>query len=49
VHIRGKSGGARAQSNAHAIVIEVRVAAAWLVVAAEITGGKTGEIHLVRK
>ena len=49
VHIRGKSGGARAQSNAHAVVVEVRLAAAWLVVAAKIAGGKAGEIHLNRE
>ena len=49
VHIRGKSSGARAQSNAHAVVVEVRLAAAWLVVAAKIAGGKAGEIHLNRE
>ena len=46
VHIGGERRGARAQSNAHAIVVEMRVAAARLVVPSKITRGVARKINL---
>ncbi len=49
VHVYGESGGARAHSNAHAIVIEVPIAAVWLMMAAEIARRIAVKINLVDK
>ena len=46
VHIGGKRGRTSAHSNAGAIVVEVRVAAAGLVVAAEVTRRIARKINL---
>ena len=49
VHVYGECGGARAHSDAHAIVIEVPVAAVWLMMAAQISRRVAGKIYLVDK
>ncbi len=49
VHVWGEGSGASAHSNAHAIVIEVSVAAVWLMMAAEIARRIAGKINLVDK
>ncbi len=46
VHIRSECSRSRAQSYAYGIVIEVRIAAAGLVVASEITRRIGGKIYL---
>ena len=47
VHIRSECSRSRAQSYAYGIVIEVRIAAAGLVVASEITRRIGGKIDLL--
>lgn len=48
VHVRSECSRARAYGYAHGIVVEVRIAAAGLVVASEIAG-RVGKINLIDK